>query len=75
MLNKYKLSKKEWRVQRALGLLKSYEVNIVEKHKGWAREVQAVSKNSAIGKFIESMEDNNYCMDEVKYYTVELIDD
>lgn len=76
MLRKYKLSKKEWQVQKALGLsFKTYDVNITGKSESWVRTVRAVSENTAIGKFIESMEHDNYYMDEVKHFTVKLIND
>ena len=73
MLRKYKLTKKEWRIQEALGLLKTYAVHITGKRL-WVRRVRAFSEDSAICEYIESMERENYYMGEVKGYTVKLID-
>ena len=72
-MSKYKLSKKEWQIQEALGLLKSYIVQITG-HSCHARKIRAVSENTAIGKYIESMEYDNYYMGEVKNFTVKPID-
>jgi len=77
MLRKYKLTKKEWRIQKALGLLKTYVV-FPAHHRKFMRKVRAVSEDTAIGKYIEMMEGEGegygYDMSEInnKIFRVEL---